>query len=55
MPLGVCLSDMCDGFVGGVVVVWARGTVFATLMEGISVSVVCCPIWVFISTYDVPS
>jgi hypothetical protein len=55
VSLGVCLSDMCSGFVGGVVGVWAREIVFATLVEGISLSVVCCPTWDFISTYAGPS
>jgi len=54
VPLGICLSDMCDSFDGGVVAGWARGTMFATLVEGILVSVVYCPIWVFISTYADP-
>ena len=45
------LSDVCDGFVGGVVVVWAYGSMVATLMGGLSMGVVsyhvcaCCVVY----------
>jgi hypothetical protein len=49
--LGARLSDGCVGFVGGVIAVWTFGTMFSTMVEGISVSVVCYLVWVCCSTY----
>ena len=44
IPQGVCLSDGCVGFVGGIIVVEACGTVCATLVGGPSVSIVSYPV-----------
>ena len=45
---------MCDGFVGGDVVVWACGSVVATLMGGLSMGVVSCLVCVCCFVYAEP-
>ena len=46
IPQGAYLSDWCVGFVGGVIVVEACGTVCATLVGGPYVSIVSYPVGV---------
>ena len=45
---------MCDGFIGGVVVVWACGSVVATLVGGLSMGIVSCLVCVCCSVYAGP-
>ena len=54
VPLGACLSDGFVGFVGGVIAIWTRGTMFSTIVELISACVVCYLVWVCCSTYAGP-
>ena len=51
VPLGACLRDGCDGFVGGVIAMGACAIVFAILVGGLSVSRVSYPVWVCCSTH----